>query len=114
VLHHTRRRENMKYHFKTSFGGKGLFLKDSKACNRFLKRFLYTKERTVVLGGVVVVVLATGPNVRGFEPGRGQYIFKGIRSTSSYGGEVKPSNPCCNIVRHVKEPFENEIFRRLN
>jgi hypothetical protein len=36
----------------------------------------------VDLGGLVVSVLATGPKVRGF------------RSTTSFGGEVKPSVPC--------------------
>jgi hypothetical protein len=35
----------------------------------------------------VVSVLATGPKVRGFKPGRGC-------STPSFGGEVKPSDPC--------------------
>jgi hypothetical protein len=52
-------------------------------------------------------VLATGPKVRGFKPGRGQWIFKGdkIRSTTSFGGEVKPSLPCRKILRHVKDPY---------
>jgi hypothetical protein len=31
----------------------------------------------VALGGLVVSVLATGPKVRGFNPGRGRWIFKG-------------------------------------
>jgi uncharacterized protein HemY len=30
----------------------------------------------VALGGIVVSVLATGPKVRGFNPGRGRWIFK--------------------------------------
>jgi hypothetical protein len=30
----------------------------------------------VVLGGVIVSVLAIGPKIRGFEPGRGLWIFK--------------------------------------
>jgi hypothetical protein len=34
----------------------------------------------------VVSVLATGPKVRGFDPDRGRWIFK--------GEEVKPSVPC--------------------
>jgi hypothetical protein len=44
------------------------------------------------LGGLVVSVLATGPKVRGFDPDRGRWIFKGdkSRSTTSFGGEV----PC--------------------
>jgi hypothetical protein len=44
----------------------------------------------------VASVLATGPKVRGFKPGRGMMDFKRdkIRSTPSFGGEVKPSDPC--------------------
>ena len=40
-------------------------------------------------------VLAFGPQVRGFKPGRSRRIFKGekILSTPSFGGEVKPSVP---------------------
>jgi hypothetical protein len=34
----------------------------------------------VVVGGLVVSVLATGPKVRGFNPGRGQWIFKGDKN----------------------------------
>jgi hypothetical protein len=44
----------------------------------------------------VVSVLATGPKVRGFKPRPRSMDFKGdkIRSTPSFGGEVKPSVPC--------------------
>jgi hypothetical protein len=45
----------------------------------------------VDLGGLVVSVLATRPKVRGFDPDRGKIK---IRSTTSFGGEVKPSVPC--------------------
>jgi hypothetical protein len=53
----------------------------------------------------MVSVLATGPKVRGFKPGRGDGFLKAIkiRSTSSFGGEVKPEVECCKILRHVKE-----------
>jgi hypothetical protein len=34
----------------------------------------------VALGGLVVSVLATGPKVRGFKPGRGRWIFKGDKN----------------------------------
>jgi hypothetical protein len=30
----------------------------------------------VARGGLLVFVLATGPKVRGFKPGRGQWTFK--------------------------------------
>jgi hypothetical protein len=57
----------------------------------------------------VVSVLATGPKVRGFKPGQGREDFKGdkIRSTPSFGGEVKPSVPCRRL-RHIKEPYEHD------
>ena len=35
---------------------------------------------SVALGGPVVSVLATGPKVRGFNPGRGRWIFKGDKN----------------------------------
>jgi hypothetical protein len=38
------------------------------------------KEVNVALGGLVVSVLATGPKVRGFNPGRGRWIFKGDKN----------------------------------
>jgi hypothetical protein len=46
----------------------------------------------VALGGLVVIVPATGPKVRGLKHGQRRWIFKGdkIRSTTSFGGEVNP------------------------
>jgi hypothetical protein len=32
------------------------------------------------IGGLVVSVLATGPKVRGFDPDRGRWIFKGDKN----------------------------------
>jgi hypothetical protein len=29
-----------------------------------------------------------------------------IRSTTFFGGEVKPSVPCRKILRHVKDPYD--------
>jgi hypothetical protein len=34
----------------------------------------------VVLGGVMVIVLVTGPKVPGFKPGREKWIFKGDKN----------------------------------
>jgi hypothetical protein len=50
----------------------------------------------ICFGGLGVSVLPFGTQVRGFKPGRSRRIFKGekILSTSSFGGEVKPSVPC--------------------
>jgi hypothetical protein len=55
----------------------------------------------------VVRVLAIGPKVRGFKPGLGNGFLRAIktRSTSSVGGEIKPSDPC-KILPNVKEIFE--------
>jgi hypothetical protein len=53
----------------------------------------------------VVSVLATGPKGRGFEPGQGDgflTVIK-IRSTTSFGREVKPEVPCRNILRRVED-----------
>jgi hypothetical protein len=45
-------------------------------------------------------VLAFGTQVHGFTPGQSRRIFKGEKflSTPSFGGEVKPSVPCCRFV----------------
>jgi hypothetical protein len=63
----------------------------------------------VALGGLVVSLLAIGPKVRGFRPGRGWWIFKGdkIRSTTFFRAEVKLFLPCM-ILRHVKKPYRCE------
>jgi hypothetical protein len=65
--------------------------------------------REAALGGLVVIVLAIGPKVHGFKPGRGRHIFKGdkIRRTTVFGGQVQPSVPC-KIMRHVKNPHKYE------
>jgi hypothetical protein len=54
----------------------------------------------------VVIVLAIGPKVRGFIPGRGRRNFKYNINLckTSLGWEVKPSVPCRKILRHVKDP----------
>jgi hypothetical protein len=41
---------------------------------------LNARDRTVVLGGVMVIVLATGPKVRELKPGRRKWIFKGDKN----------------------------------
>jgi hypothetical protein len=57
------------------------------------------------LGGAVVSVLATGPKACGFEPGQGDRFLRAIkiRSTPSFGYEVKAEVPCRKILRHVKD-----------
>jgi hypothetical protein len=48
------------------------------------------------LGGLVVSMLASGTQVRGFKPGRSRRIFSGVKilSMPSSGREVKPWVPC--------------------
>jgi hypothetical protein len=53
-----------------------------------LKAIVYS-ERVVALGGVVVSVLATGPKVRGFKPGRGRWILRVIKSVARLPSEGK-------------------------
>jgi hypothetical protein len=43
----------------------------------------------VALGGLVVSVLATGPKVRGFKPGRGRWILMVIKSVARLPSEGK-------------------------
>jgi hypothetical protein len=56
------------------------------------------------LGGVVISVLTTGPKCRGFKPGRGDGFLRAIkiRSTLSFGWEVKPEIPCRKNLPRVK------------
>jgi hypothetical protein len=60
----------------------------------------------------VVSVLATGPKDRGFKPGRGDGFLRAIemRSTPSFGWEVKPEVPCRKILRHVKDPLTYQRY----
>jgi hypothetical protein len=37
-------------------------------------------DNEVVLDGLVVIVFAIGPKVRGYKPGRGRWIFKGDKN----------------------------------
>ena len=55
------------------------------------------KIRNVDPGGTVVIILGSGSKVRGFDPGRGRWIFfqsVKIVSMTSFGREVKPRSPC--------------------
>jgi hypothetical protein len=64
---------------------------------------------TCRLDGVVVSVPATGPKGRGFDPGQGDGFLRAIkiRSTPSFGLEVKPEVSCRKILRHVKDLFKS-------
>jgi hypothetical protein len=62
----------------------------------------------VILGALVDSVLAIEPKVCGFKPDREQWILIAIQicSTASFGWEVKPSAPCNEVLRNVKEPIK--------
>jgi hypothetical protein len=50
--------------------------------------------------------LPLNPRFAGSNPTEGDGFLRAIkiRSTTAFGGEVKPSAPCCKILRHVKDP----------
>jgi hypothetical protein len=57
----------------------------------------------------VVSVLATGPKVRGFKPGRERWILRVIKSIARLPSEGKKSRWSYVVdLRHVKEPYEHE------
>jgi hypothetical protein len=66
--------------------------------NCIFKNYLpvYTYISQDGFGGLVVSMLASGTQGRGFKPGRIRWIFTNVKilSMSSFGGEVKESVPC--------------------
>jgi hypothetical protein len=68
--------------------------------------------------GVMLSVLASGPKVRGFKLGLGDVILRAIkiRSTPSFGGEVKPSDQCQDFsaCRKITSKCEQRYFGRPN
>jgi hypothetical protein len=68
------------------------------------RNIIHSYPPSVDLGGLVVNVLATGPKVRGFDPDRGRWIFKGDKNS-----EGKQSHRSHVVdLRHVKEPYGHE------
>jgi hypothetical protein len=58
----------------------------------------------VALGGLVVIVNAIGPSALRSNPAEDYGFLRviNIRSTTSFGGEVKPSALCPKFLKHVK------------
>jgi hypothetical protein len=54
----------------------------------------------------VVSVLATGPKVRGFDPDRGHWIFKGDKNPEHH--LLRRGSKAVVDLRHVKEPYGHE------
>jgi hypothetical protein len=81
-----------------------------------LRTFIISRE--VILGGPDVIVFVIGPKVHRLKPSWGRWILRAIiRSTNSFGGEIKPSAPCRKILRHVKNPcrlWHRYWLHRLN
>jgi hypothetical protein len=49
---------------------------------RYVYLHISSLKLLVALGDLVVSVLATGPKVRGFKPGRGRWILRVIKSVA--------------------------------
>jgi hypothetical protein len=64
----------------------------------------------VAFGGQAVVVLAIEQRFAGSNPTEDDELLRAIKtgSTSSFGGEVKPSVQCRTYLRHVKDAAEYE------
>jgi hypothetical protein len=56
----------------------------------------------------MISVLTIRAKFRGFKPGWGDGILRAtkIRSTSFFGGEIKPSSPCRKSLWHVKNHLQ--------
>ena len=61
----------------------------------FSKSFIFYNIE-VDPGGPVVIIPTSGSEVRGFDPGRGRWIFQRVKTLSmtSFGREIKPWVPC--------------------
>jgi hypothetical protein len=61
--------------------------------------FLSLMFKCVVLGDLVVIMLAIGHKIGGSNQAEGDGFLRAlkIRSTTSFEGEIKPSDPCSNI-----------------
>ena len=57
---------------------------------------IYHASHLVDPGGPVVIILSSGYEVRGFDPGRGRWIFPEHKNPEYdfFGREIKPWVPC--------------------
>jgi hypothetical protein len=62
----------------------------------------------------VVIVLATGPKIRGFKSAEDDGVLRAIkiRSKTSCGGKAKSSVPCRKILRNVKDHYSMKVILR--
>jgi hypothetical protein len=64
------------------------------------------RSPSIFYSSVVVIMLPMDPRFAGLNPTEDDGILRAIqiRSTTSFGGKVKPSVPYRKILRYVKEP----------
>jgi hypothetical protein len=64
----------------------------------------------------VVVCLKLDPKFASSNPAEDDAFLRAIkiRSTTSFGEEMKPSVPCRKILRHVKKTSMKAMLRRQN
>jgi hypothetical protein len=62
---------------------------------KIYQKYSKLTSKSIILGGVMVIVLAIGPEVGGFKPGRERLILRAIQvcSKTSCRWEAKPSVP---------------------
>ena len=60
-------------------------------------------------GGPMVIILATGSEVRRFRPSRGRWIFQNLKilSMTSFGREISRGSRVIDLW-HIKEPRASE------
>jgi hypothetical protein len=65
---------------------------------------------TLALDGLVVACLPLDQRFVGSNPAKEDGFLRVIKicSTTSFGGEEKPSMPCHKILQHVEEPYKYE------
>jgi hypothetical protein len=61
----------------------------------------------------VVSVLATGPKVHGFKPGRGRSILRVIKSVARLPAEKEPHEHEKMLVGKVQRPYFSPVFHLL-
>jgi hypothetical protein len=73
---------------------------------RVVSIFRVDVSQNVALGVLVVSVLATGPKVRGFKPGRERWILRVIKSANAYEHENM-------LVGKIQRPCFSPVFHQL-
>jgi hypothetical protein len=68
---------------------------------------MHRKFSILIIGLLGVVMLAIGPKFAGPNPAEDFGFLRAIkiRSTTSFGGKVKPAVPYRKTLRHVKDPY---------